>query len=209
LILFPLSYLWLYELSSSGVEAGHEIWFNSLVQFQFFALGALLALVLRGRVLTLRLWARIGVFVAGLTSWLIADGVFHIDDPGPRHSPGSIVIGYAFVGLGCLLFLASFLGLSPRLLPKTLVHFGKISYGLYVFHMLSLCVCWKLFWPAEAPTSLPRTTAGAVLLGGRAVVILLVGMAMTIMLAELSYRFLERPFLRMKERFAFISSRAV
>jgi len=209
MILLPVSYLCLYELSSSGGEAGHEVWFNSLVQFQFFALGALLALVLRGRALTLRLWGRVGIFIAGLMSWLIADSGFHIDDPGPRHSPASILVGYGFVGLGCLLFLASFLGLSSRWLPKSLVHLGKISYGLYVFHMLSLCVCWKVFWPPEAQISLPHTTAGAVLLGGRAVLILLVGMGMTVMLAELSYRFLERPFLRMKERFAFISSRAV
>ena len=78
LILLPLSFLFLYELSRAGADAGSNIWFNSFVQFQFFALGALLALCLRGRVPALGLPSRIAIFVAGLTSWLIADGVLRL-----------------------------------------------------------------------------------------------------------------------------------
>ncbi len=42
------------------------IWVNSLVQFQFFALGTMTAIVLRGRVPRLPKAVRWGFFVAGL-----------------------------------------------------------------------------------------------------------------------------------------------
>jgi peptidoglycan/LPS O-acetylase OafA/YrhL len=208
LILLPLSFLFLYGLSRAGASAGSTIWLNSFVQFQFFALGALLALFLRGRVPTLGLASRIGMFVVGLASWLVADGVFHLDGVDVRPSPSSIVATYAFVDIGCLLFFFSFLGLLSRWVPKPLVYLGKISYGLYVFHMLSLTVSWRLFWLSESQrSSLQTTTLNVVALGARAVLILLVAMGMTVMCAALSYRFLERPFLSMKERFTFIRSR--
>jgi peptidoglycan/LPS O-acetylase OafA/YrhL len=169
-----------------------------------------LALFLRGRVPTLGLLSRIGIFVAGLTSWLVADGVLHLDRVDARPSSGSIVASYAFVDIGCLLFFFSFLGLLPRWVPKPLVYLGKISYGLYVFHMLSLSVSWRLFWLSESQrSSLQTTTWNGVVLGFHVVLILLVSMGMTLMCATLSYRCLERPFLRLKERFTFVRSRNV
>jgi len=210
LILLPLSFLFLYGLSRAGGDAGSNIWLNSFVQFQFFALGALLALYLRGHVPALGLASRIGIFVAGVASWLIADGVLRLGRADIRLSSGSILAGYAFVAMGCLLFFFSFLGALPRWVPQPLVYLGKISYGLYVFHMLSLNVSWRLFWPAESQKSSLQTTSwtGAVL-GARAVLILLVSMGLTVICAALSYRFLERPFLSIKERFTFVRSRNV
>jgi peptidoglycan/LPS O-acetylase OafA/YrhL len=206
LILLPLSFFSICELSRAGPDAGSKIWLNSFVQFQFFALGALLALFLRGRAPTLGLSSRIGIFAAGLTSWLIADGMLRIDKANVSPSSGSIAAGYAFVATGCLLLFVSFLGLLPRWVPKPLVYLGKISYGLYVFHMLSLSVFWRLFWASESQRSSLQTGSG-IILGARAVLILLLSMGMTVMCATLSYRFLERPFLAMKERFTFVRSR--
>lgn len=208
IIVLPLSYAFLYGLSRVRTDAGSNIWVNSFVQFQFFALGALLALYLRGRVPTLSLTLRIATFTVGLASWLIADGLLRMDRADVRPSSGSIVAGYAFVAIGCLLFLISFLGMLPRWLPRPLVYLGKISYGLYVFHMLCLSVFWKLFWLPETQRSSLHTTAwnGGVL-GARAVLILLVSLSMTVMCAALSYRFLEQPFLGIKERFTFVRSR--
>jgi peptidoglycan/LPS O-acetylase OafA/YrhL len=204
MILLPLSYACLYGLSRAGADAGSNIWLNSFVQFQFFALGALLALHLRGRVPTLGLAPRMGIFAVGFTAWLIADGVLRL------HGTDAIVAGYAFVAAGCLLFFVSFLGMLPRWLPKPLVYLGKISYGLYVFHMLCLSVSWKLFWVSERQRSLLHTTAwnGTVLVV-RVVLILLVSMGLTVICASLSYRFLEQPFLNIKERFAFVRSRKI
>jgi peptidoglycan/LPS O-acetylase OafA/YrhL len=205
-LLFPISSVCLYELSREGVLAGRTIWLNSFVQFQFFAIGALLALALRGRALILRPAVRIGLFVAGLTSWLVADGVFQIDRTMST-GPFSMVTGYACVAIGCTLLFGSFLGLSRRWLPKPLVYLGKVSYGLYVFHMLALNISWALFWPSEAQRSSLATSWAFVSLTARAGLVLIVGLGTTVALAALSYRFLERPFLNLKQRFTFIPSR--
>ncbi len=63
--------------------------------------------------------------------------------------------------------------------PSTLVWLGKISYGLYVFHVAALRI-------------LPNPI-GALLL--------------TIVISALSYQFLERPFLQWKQRFSVVPSR--
>jgi len=210
LILLPLSFLFLYGLSRPGANTGSTIWLNSFIQFQFFALGALLALFLRGRVPTLGLASRIWIFVAGLASWLVANGLFPLDRTDVSPSSSSIVASYAFVDIGCVLLFLSFLGLLPRWVPKPLVYLGKISYGLYVFHMLSLSVSWRLLWLSESQRpSLHTTTWNGVVLGARALLILLLSMGMTLMCATLSYRFLEQPFLKLKERFTFVRSRNV
>jgi peptidoglycan/LPS O-acetylase OafA/YrhL len=72
-----------------------------------------------------------------------------------------------------------------------LVFLGRISYGLYVFHVLALG------WAAWA-------VAG---LWGHAVVRPVAGMAIDVALAVASYFVLEKPFLRLKTRFAFVQSR--
>lgn len=60
-------------------------------------------------------------------------------------------------------------------------HLGKISYGLYMFHAAAIRV-------VPSP---------------------LMALPLTILMAALSYRFLESPFLRLKDRFARISTRTV
>ena len=69
--------------------------------------------------------------------------------------------------------------LGSRLTPGT--YLGKISYGLYVFHAAVI-----RFVPSP-----------------------LLALPLTIAIAALSYRFLESPFLRLKDRFAHVSTRAV
>ena len=60
-------------------------------------------------------------------------------------------------------------------------YLGTISYGMYLLHMLSLNTAKRLT-------------------GGDGWLFLLTGLAITIVAATLSYRFLETPFLRLKER---------
>jgi len=69
-----------------------------------------------------------------------------------------------------------------------LVYLGKISYGLYVYHIFMLELAARI-WPGSY---------------WRAAVFSFVG---TIAVAAASYQLLERPFLRLKERFAHIRSR--
>jgi peptidoglycan/LPS O-acetylase OafA/YrhL len=144
-----------------------------------------------------------------LVSWLVAVSVFQINDSMAASSPLAMAVGYVCVAIGCTLFLGSILGLPKNWLPKPLIHLGKISYGLYVFHMLSLDLAWKLLWPSDLHRSPLHAQSWPFLLAARAALILLTGLGMTTALALLSYRFLERPFLTLKERFTFIPSRSV
>ena len=209
LTLLAVSYISLYGLARAPAHTGGSAWFSSLVQFQFFALGALLALTLRGRTPRLRPLPRIATLAAGVASWLAANLVFHLDFVGDAPSTGAWVVGYGLVALGSLLLMAGFLGTSPRWLPKPLVYLGKISYGLYVFHMLALNLARSMFWPEESQRAALHTPWGIASLLARALLIVVIGLGGTIALAALSYRFLERPFLNMKERFTFVRSRSV
>ena len=75
--------------------------------------------------------------------------------------------------------------------PRPAVYLGKISYGLYVFHTTGIHL---------ADTHLPTLRHS-----GRMAVALL----FTVAAAALSYRFIETPFLRLKERFEVVQSRPV
>ena len=75
-----------------------------------------------------------------------------------------------------------------------LIYLGKISYGLYVLHEFAH-FCAILIVPASTPVMV--------------LVQSIVGLTLTILLASASYRWLESPFLRLKERFAHVQSRPV
>lgn len=209
LAILPVSYACLYWLAQQGPHTAGSARFNSVVQFQFFALGALLALAVHGRMVRLKSFSRIALLGAGVGCWLAANFVFHVDFAGALPSPAWWVTGYAMVAMGSLLLLMAFLGVSSALLPKPLVYLGKISYGLYVFHMLVLNLVGPAIWPTDVQRAAMQTPMGVANLIARAVAILIVGLAGTIVLSAISYRFLERPFLNLKERFTFIRSRSV
>jgi peptidoglycan/LPS O-acetylase OafA/YrhL len=87
-------------------------------------------------------------------------------------------------------------GSGPLQLPShgRLADLGRISYGLYCLHMVGVLAV------VQAMTMLG--------LGGRLwhVVLLqpLAALVLTVAMARLSYRWLELPFLRLKERFSYI-----
>lgn len=85
---------------------------------------------------------------------------------------------------------------GPLLLPAQgmLAALGRISYGLYCLHMVALLAVLQ---------AMPRLGLGA---STWHVVTVqpLATFAITVLLALLSHRFLERPFLRLKDRFAYI-----
>jgi peptidoglycan/LPS O-acetylase OafA/YrhL len=69
-------------------------------------------------------------------------------------------------------------------------YLGKISYGLYVWHFLFLVTLHDL--------SLPN-----------ALLFTPVALLATIMLSALSYRYLELPFLRLKDKFTYVVNRRI
>jgi peptidoglycan/LPS O-acetylase OafA/YrhL len=204
LICFPMSLLAIATAVKYQQHLEVTVWLNSVVQFQFFALGALLAICLSGRVPRLSTRARMVSFIAGVMCWVTASTACLIKDPRPVHSLASMMTGYELVGLGCLCIFLSLLGASVKHVPGFVIYLGKISYGLYVFHGIALAATTFLRKFLEHGISPHSTVALSLFLADR-----VVGLGITIILAALSYKYLETPWLRLKHRFTFIESRAV
>jgi peptidoglycan/LPS O-acetylase OafA/YrhL len=170
-------------------------WFNSFVEFGMFGAGAMLSLKLRGSVPRWGTALRVAVALAALALWFAASFAFHIKDPGPATSAFNLLAGYAAVGLGCVMLLLSVMGISAVKLPRALIYLGRISFGLYVFHVLGLRIAASLLHKVGP--------------GSSGIVETLLGLAVTISLAGLSYHFYETPFLRLKKRLELVKSRPV
>lgn len=83
---------------------------------------------------------------------------------------------------------------------KIIAYLGKISYGLYIFHFFGLN--FGLFLANELHIAPGETIIFPL-------IILLSGFVLTFACAELSYRYLEKPFLKLKQRFTEVPSRSV
>ena len=201
--LVPVSWSAVYFLGHLGNRASEACWYSSFVQFEFFALGALAALLLRGRIPSWSLPTRLGMMIVGASLWMMAEGWLHVRWTTAHSGPTARLIGYQAVGIGCVVLLTAFLGLPGRFIPRFLIYLGKISYGLYVFHFL-----W-LELTTEVLTRLLSTPHGTIQVAIRALLSMPVELGLTIVTAILSYKFLEKPFLKLKERFTVIRSRAV
>jgi peptidoglycan/LPS O-acetylase OafA/YrhL len=93
------------------------------------------------------------------------------------------------------MLLLSVMGISAAKLPRALIYLGRISFGLYVFHVLGLRIAASLLHKVGP--------------GSSGIVETLLGLAVTISLAGLSYHFYEAPFLRLKKRLELVKSRPV
>lgn len=169
----------------------YPVWFNSFVQFEMFAAGILLAIVTPNPTSWLSSYAARTVCIAGVFATLFAtEYFFHIETVGyPSSGPLSLCLGYALVAGSCALLTYAVLG--SRGWPKWLVHLGKVSYGLYVFHLPVISVFSRV--QLHASLWVHQTLS----------------LLVTIVLALLSYRFFETPFLKRKQRLEVISSRPV
>lgn len=137
------------------------------------AAGALLAFVLDGRFPRL---SPFGGRVLMLTGFLALAG--HLISGWAAPIANTVVAG------GCVMILIGSLSLGFR--NSRLEYLGKISYGLYVFHLLAL----RSLVPHRASARLEW-------IGGT-----LAALALTIGLAAASSKWLEGPFLKLKGRFA-------
>ena len=174
----------------AGLSKGY-IYYGSFSRSGSLALGILLALfadrlpgltrVLRGLLLA-----------AGLAGWIGSSG-WLIDQPGSLDMRA--VLGRLVASVGAVAILYAGLGSRSRLVrSEWVVRLGKISYGLYMLHFIGLLVVIDLLHPRW----------GWTLLATKAL-----GLALTVLLAWASYRWVESPFLRLKDRFATVLSRPV
>jgi peptidoglycan/LPS O-acetylase OafA/YrhL len=191
--LIALSDLTLYLLGQMHADADRTVWYNSFVQFQMFGAGLLLCLAMKNRKVSLPVWGRFVVLAAGFLCWLIACLAFGAKQIGPATSGASLVAGYTVAAAGCLFILFAMLDANQRWLPKWMIWLGRVSFGLYVYHELAIWSIRNLFVRIHGYQHFLLS--------------FFTSATLTVILAALSYRFLELPFLRIKERFEVVPSR--
>jgi peptidoglycan/LPS O-acetylase OafA/YrhL len=184
-----------------GVERANSfrIWADSLVQFECFAAGLLLCLLLHGRLPRLSTWQRVVLLAGSCCCWFFASYKLQVPFGVSNTTADSwhLISGYALGSLGAIMILIGFLGVSTTRLPGWAIYLGRISFGLYVFHELAAGLILNAF-PYSGPYHIPLFLLK-----------LIIAFALTILLASISYRFFETPFLRIKQRHAIIESRPV
>lgn len=203
-LLFAAAYVTVLMYALHPTPSDNGEWTNSFVQFQFFAAGTLLAICLHGRNLRVPVPARLLGFVLGYGCWFAAMLRFHVQSWNPQPTLAGAFAGWLLVLAGTLFFFLSALGTPARLVPKWLAYLGRISYGLYIFHSFVFFVLFEKAGPAIGRRLAGLHLSSGVRDGVGSVLVLVASIA----LAHLSYRFFERPFLKLKERFTFVGSRA-
>ena len=155
------------------------IWNTTFSHLDSMGYGILLSLI--GFRKQTPVWVRLGLLAAGLSMWFVAGGIEHHRD-----------YVQMLAALGSIAILRATLGI--KLDNRVLVRLGVISYGLYVYHELFLN-----YWNRILPST-----------HGKGFVLWWVlAFASTTITALASYRWLETPFLKLKERFTIVKSRPV
>jgi len=170
--------------------------YGTFTRLDGIAVGILISLVLRGRVPSLSMGVRFFFVFLGLGGLMGASELLLATAPGAAPTLLGGMLGFPLVGVACTLLFLSALGLPVERMRAVgwfrLVYLGKISYGLYVYHLLALV----LMRSALSPLGVALYPVYALL-----------GFALTVALSIVSYHFLELPFLKLKERFTYVLSR--
>ena len=160
-------------------------WTSTFSQLDPVAFGAIIAVVLRGRSPQLGPYTRAMLLIGAIAIWI--PSVAFLGKAGPASQ-----LCYPLIALACAAMLIGTLCREPTwrfARTGVLVYLGRISYGLYVYHVLSIHLTQQY---ASAWGSMGMRAALA--------------LSLTIALAVTSYHLLELPFLRLKQRFAHIPS---
>jgi peptidoglycan/LPS O-acetylase OafA/YrhL len=166
---------------------------NTFARLDAIALGGLVALALHGRAFRLAPTARVGLVMTGLVMIVLAQRFVSPDGVKP---PVALIWSFSVAAVGATTVLVSGLaGEGGFLTAWPLVQLGRISYGLYVFHELATRVGKAVFNRLAGTDAVlsPACLTACLLLN--------------VCLAAVSYCCLERPFLRLKTRFAHVPSR--
>jgi len=158
-----------------------EVWYNTLTQMQYLAIGAGISLTLRGRIPRFSTSIRAAMIFMGLAIFV----VLHRQD-------SATYVPYFAAGVGTCLLLLGMLGATIPTSFRFCCYLGQISYGLYIYHGLVLQVTITFVGHFFRHGG---SAAGLVLL------------PLTVLIAHISYQRFEKPFLRLKEKFEFVKSR--
>ena len=165
-----------------------QIWCNTVAHLDPIACGGLLAVLNRKYHFALGVWTRVVLLCCGVGVFALA-GRFG-DFAGPR-----ALVTYPAVALACGALLVASLhpgvALMRHPLSRPILYLGKISYGLYVFHLMFI----TLLGVGAAPRP------------GRRVLLIGAAFLCSVAAASLSYQVLEKPFLALKKRVTYVPSR--
>ena len=180
-----------------------QVWSNTFTRLDPIAVGILIALMPR---LNLRPVHRVVLVLVGFAFWQFASYYCGIFD---QLSILKVSLGYPAIALGSGAFVLAALGAtslrSDSPLVRCLVYLGKVSYGLYIYNQIAIFVAKLLLFRGELGTLVPP---GYPSLSG-ILIYMILALGFNVAFAALSYRWLEAPFLRLKERFTRVPSREV
>ena len=149
---------------------------STVARMDAIAAGALLAFILQGSEPQLS---------RQLAWFALAIGCLAVTIKGSERSSVFIT---TVVAAGCIAILMAVMSLQPR--NPAAEYLGRISYGLYIWHPLALFLAARLV-VLRSP--------------GEFALFSLVWLGIAISFADASYRWIESPFLKLKDRFAVVS----
>jgi peptidoglycan/LPS O-acetylase OafA/YrhL len=179
-------------------------WNNTFTRIDPIAVGILIALMPR---LNPRPALRLVLVGVGLASWIFA--AYYCGIPFER-STESISLGYPAIAIGSGAFVLATLGTKvfnpSSVLIRLMIYLGKISYGLYVYNIIAIASAKLLHFRGVLEVILPESWRPWWAVTS---IYIVTAFGLNVALAAVSYRWLETPFLRLKERFTRVPSRAV
>lgn len=166
------------------------MWCSTFTRLDPIAAGMVLPILTRGRQWNLSSRARWSLIALGAGIWVAVELV-----AGVGNRPWVMALaGYPAIAAGSVaIYLGFFSWANPLLSHPALTYLGRISFGLYVFHLVGIhsgiAIAHRFHLPMPSLTHIP------------------ISILVTTVAAMLSYRYLESPFLRLKSRFTYVVSR--
>jgi peptidoglycan/LPS O-acetylase OafA/YrhL len=173
-----------------------ELWGNTFAHLDSIAAGILIAILLGGKAPTVSTLVRAMLIICGIT--IVSLRGYFQSVSGVGLSWGTVLFGWPATAVSCALILVAFIG--SKVTPPWLRYLGKISYGLYAYHVLCIMVVDKVL------TLQRRFAEHSLIHAGLREVL---SLALTIGVSAISYAALEKPFLQLKEKFTRVHSRPV
>ncbi len=112
-----------------------------------------------------------------------------------------LMITYLSSGIGMTLILFLIIhnsgSIFTYILNNRIINFlGKISFGLYIFHILIISLIWNVSSFISNTLSNQTNLYSSVMIA--------ISLLLTVLVSSISHRWIERPFLKFKQRFAII-----
>ncbi len=172
------------------------IYFLPITHFDSILAGLVLGLGLLDKSL-----ANIRGYIVFLIGFLLNSLIFML--PNNDVTGWGLMLTYPLTALGMTLIVASAVNKKHPIVEmvlgnKLLVRLGRVSYGLYIYHFGSLTLA----------TLICNTFLGITIeqIAIFRILAITIGFILTIFFSALSYHLLEKPFLKLKERFSQVPS---